>query len=404
VVTIAGKNFYLGPYGSPESHEKCARLIAEWEAGGRKQPPKLLNETPGSFRVKDLILQYYRFAQIEYVDENGEPTTEVTSIRIALRRLRKLFGNVAVAGFGPKSLKLVQTSLTAEGLSRKYINDSINRIRRMFRWGASEELLPAAVLVALQTVPGLTKRRGKARQAKRVKPVADEVVLATIECLPPVVADMVRIQRLTSARPTEICSIQPGLIDRSGDVWKYEPAKHKTEHLDKDRVIFIGPRAQQILRPYLLRPAGDFCFSPSESEKARNEERRANRKSPRTPSQEARKQKKGPKAAPKNCYTTASFRRAIHRACDQAFPPPESLDEAGEDSEQTKPEKKQARVEWIKQHRWSPNRLRHTGGTEIGDKFGIEAASAVMGNTVDVAQVYVERNLKQAREIIKEVG
>jgi hypothetical protein len=180
---------------------------------------------------------------------------------------------------------------------------------------------------------------------------------------------MVRIQRLTSARPTEICSIQPGLIDRSGDVWKYEPTKHKTEHLDKDRVIFIGPRAQQILRPYLLRPADKFCFSPSESEKARNKERRANRKSPLTPSQEARKPKKDREAAPKNCYTTASFRRAIHRACDRAFPPPESPDEAGEDSEQTKQDKKQARVEWIKQHRWSPNRLRHTGGTEIGDKF-----------------------------------
>jgi hypothetical protein len=38
VVTINGKNHYLGPYGSPESHEKYARLIAEWQANGRQLP------------------------------------------------------------------------------------------------------------------------------------------------------------------------------------------------------------------------------------------------------------------------------------------------------------------------------------------------------------------------------
>ena len=39
VVTIDGKNHYLGPYGSPESHEKYSRLIAEWHANGRQLLP-----------------------------------------------------------------------------------------------------------------------------------------------------------------------------------------------------------------------------------------------------------------------------------------------------------------------------------------------------------------------------
>jgi len=30
VVTIDGRNYYLGPFGSPESHEKYAHLVAEW--------------------------------------------------------------------------------------------------------------------------------------------------------------------------------------------------------------------------------------------------------------------------------------------------------------------------------------------------------------------------------------
>lgn len=404
VVTIAGNNFYLGPFGSPKSREKYARLIAEWEASGRSQPPKSPRDTSDSLRVKDLIVRFYRFAKAEYVDEDDKPTDEVTSIRIALQRLRKLYGNTRALDFGPKSLKAVQQSMIAEDLSRTYINDSIGRIRRMFRWAVSEELLPSSVFEALRTVTGLGKRRSKGRQTKRVKPVADEVVTATLQHLPTVSSDMVRVQRLTSARPAEVCAIQPGLVDRSGDVWVYTPGKHKTEHFDKERIIFIGPKAQQILRPYLLRRADAYCFSPTESEAARNRERREKRKSPMTPSQAARKPKKGRKIAPKNCYTTDSFRRAIHRACDRAFPPPESLNDAEDDNEQTRSEKKQARVQWIKQHRWSPNRLRHTAGTEIGEKFGVEAASTVMGNTVDVAQLYVEKNLKQACEIIREVG
>ncbi|HOW72930.1 MAG TPA: hypothetical protein PKY77_20205 [Phycisphaerae bacterium] len=35
VVTIDGKDFYLGPYDTPESRSKYDRLIAMWLAGGR---------------------------------------------------------------------------------------------------------------------------------------------------------------------------------------------------------------------------------------------------------------------------------------------------------------------------------------------------------------------------------
>lgn len=44
------------------------------------------------------------------------------------------------------------------------------------------------------------------------------------------------------------------------------PESHKTEHHGRGRVIAIGPRAQAVLLPYLLRKATTFCFSPRESE------------------------------------------------------------------------------------------------------------------------------------------
>lgn len=92
---------------------------------------------------------------------------------------------------------------------------------------------------------------------------------------------MVRIQRLTSARPGEICSMVPADIDRTEDVWIYRPVEYKTEHFDKDRVIAIGPRAQKVLAPYLAdRDPNAFCFSLAESEARRRAAAAAGRKTP----------------------------------------------------------------------------------------------------------------------------
>ena len=43
------------------------------------------------------------------------------------------------------------------------------------------------------------------------------------------------------------------------------PESHKTEHHGRERVIFIGPKAQDVLRPYLLRDKIGYCFVPAES-------------------------------------------------------------------------------------------------------------------------------------------
>ena len=56
----------------------------------------------------------------------------------------------------------------------------------------------------------------------------DAVVEATLPYLPDIVADMVRVQRLTGARPGEACSLRPADIDRTEAVWKWKPPHHKT--------------------------------------------------------------------------------------------------------------------------------------------------------------------------------
>jgi integrase len=54
---------------------------------------------------------------------------------------------------------------------------------------------------------------------------------------------------------------------------------------------------------------------------------------------------------------------------------------------------------------WHPNQLRHTAGTEIRQRFGLEAAQVVLGHSkADVTQVYAERDQRLAVEVARQVG
>jgi len=66
----------------------------------------------------------------------------------------------------------------------------------MFKWAASEQLVPASVYHALKTVERLKKGRTTAHETTPVRPVEDKVIEATLPLLPMAVADMVQFQRL----------------------------------------------------------------------------------------------------------------------------------------------------------------------------------------------------------------
>jgi integrase len=60
---------------------------------------------------------------------------------------------------------------------------------------------------------------------------------------------------------------------------------------------------------------------------------------------------------------------------------------------------------WQAANRWAPNRLRHTAGTEIRKRFGLEGAQVALGHSkANVTEIYAERDLSKAVEIARQVG
>lgn len=406
IVTLAGTDHYLGIWRSRASKREYDRLIGEWLANGRLPAPKAADD----LTITELIAAYWSFAKTYYV-KHGQPTSQLALVRVALRALRQNYGPTAAGAFGPLALKAIQEQLAAQNLSRSYVNETCACIKRMFKWGVAQERVSITVFQALTTVPGLRRGRSAAREPGPIGPVTDAVVEATLPYLSPVVADMIRVQRLTGCRPGEVCMLRPLDLDTSGDVWAFRPESHKTEHHGRARVISIGPKAQEILRPYLTRAADAYCFSPWESEKQRRAKVHARRlTATNCGNRPGTNRKHTPNRPAGTCYDNNSYRRAIHRACDFAFPAPAPLGrQAGEGQacwqSRLAPQQQEQLAAWQAKHRWSPNRLRHAAATEIRRKYGLEAAQVTLGHaSADVSQIYAERDMAKAAAVMREVG
>src|SRR5262249_7129882 len=132
---------------------------------------------------------------------------------------------------------------------------------------------------------------------------------------------------------------------------------------DVERIIMIGPRAQQILRLWLRADMEAYLFSPAETLDAFNAARTDERKTPwpkkgRTKRPRVRNRRR----PPRDRYDVTSYRRAIARACDLAFPHPELSNIA---KKALTGQQRSELAAWQSQHRWSPNQLRHAAATLV---------------------------------------
>jgi integrase len=343
VVRIEGRDYYLGRFGTDESKLRYHRLLADWRAGllvpANGNAKKSDDRADTVLSVAELAAKYWEFAK-QYYRKDGKLTQP--GIRIALRYLRETSGQAKAKYFGPRALKAIRERMIVADLSRRYVNDNIARIKRCFRWATEEELISGDVYQALCAVSSLASGRSNARETEPIQPVETAAVDATVVYLAGLLANMVRLQLLLACRPSEICQLRPCDVKRRREIWLYEPKRHKTQHRGCSRQITIGPRAQDLLLPYLRRDPHQHCFL-SRLGKA---------------------------------YSTDGYRLAIARACQKADI-----------------------------RRWTPNQLRHVKATEVRARFGLEAAQVYLGHgSANVTQIYAERDRSLAEKVAREIG
>jgi integrase len=380
-----------GAYGSDDSKAEYARIVAQLASGKGALPASKPNH---DCTIAELVLRYMEHAESYYVDPaTKKNTNEVVAFRCALRPLCRLYGDIPAAEFGPLALQSLRSAMVSGswlneeertrrtqehrpiGLARTTCNRDIGRVKQLFKWASSVELIPAHVYHALATVAGLCRGRSAARETEIVTPVDPAVVEATLPRIAPAPADMVRVMLLSGCRVGELCKLRGCELDRTGEQWVYAPGRHKTRHRGHVRNIVFGPQAILILRKYLKANPDAYLFSPAEQARQIKEQKRANRKSKVQPSQIDRSNPNA-KRKPGKHYTPRSVNRAIERGCIKA------------------------NVE-----RWHTHQLRHSAALNILREFGAEAARSALGHrTLNMTMHYAGIDLEKAKEVAKKIG
>ncbi|HEY8747121.1 MAG TPA: tyrosine-type recombinase/integrase [Tepidisphaeraceae bacterium] len=404
-VYLDGRQILLAAHGTAASREKYNRLIAEWMANGRTLPT-----APEEVTILHVIARFSDYAAKYYRHPDGTSTGEYENFKLALRHLKRLYGRLPAADFGPLKLRALREEMikprkekdsttgiekTAAGWSRTYANRQTSRLRHVFKWAAAEEMIPASVHHGLSAIQALRQGRTEARETAPVTTIPQAYVEAVVPFLSRQAAGLLELQSITGARGGELFKLRGCDIDTSKPSWRYTPASHKTAHHGHQRVIHFGPRAKDIITQFLKPNPQATLFSPIDAEAERRAKSFERRQQGGTPmscgNRPGTNRVKNPKRAPKDTYNKHSYARAILRACDKA----DAWEKGGRvigDDERLIP-------------RWHPHQLRHNAATNFRRDYGLEGAQVMLGQkTMRITEMYAEKNTSLAERITAEVG
>ncbi len=216
-------------------------------------------------KLFNLVGQYQKYADGYYRKPTGEPTTEAASVRQATEQLVNCVGNIPANSLNPIQLAKYREGLIERGNSRKTINDKMDRVRRMYKWGVAHGLVSERVLMRISTLPCLKRGRTQAHENRTIKPVQAYQLLASMREMSMSMQRLVRVHYMTGMRPSEVCGMSWDEIEATPDGLVYKPAEHKNAWRDEDRIVVLGPRVTKIITsnyatsgPVLPNKSGEY--------------------------------------------------------------------------------------------------------------------------------------------------
>ncbi len=383
VVTLSGRDVYLGRYDSPGSRKLYKEAIADWIASGdglRASGPGGLS-TNGQLIVGHVALAWLEsYAKPRYV-KGLRVTGQMIRARRAVEELAREHGELLAHRFGADHLLQIRERLVKAGLARPYINSLCGVIRQLWAWAATADggnLVPPGQAHALRLLRSLTRnavvKGARVQEGVEVMPAIREHVEVYLTWLPPIVADLFRVQLLAGMRPCEVCGMRPADIDRTGKLrdgtmfpglWVYDVADqhNKNAHRDQARVVLLGPLAQAILQPYMNKPELSYLFSPAETVRQLGHEIGQW------------------KRLPGELYGADALAHAVRRAFAQ--------------------QQKRGPVLPL----WRPNQLRHLRATEIRSRYDGDCARVVLGHRLPgITGRYAHDDLQKGALVMREIG
>ncbi len=332
-VTLNGDRYYTGKWKTEASEARYRELLAAYlkEEPLAAAAPRARHASPSEPSLEFICAEYLDHSKAEN-DRPGQRDNKQHNHNCNMvKRLLKHFAGTPAACFGPKALKTFMRHQESE-LCRSFVNDQKRRVVRMFRWAASEELIPPQVHQALLSVEGLRRGRTAARETEKVRPVPWSDVEATLPQMHSTLRSMVMLHWYTGLRPSELVDMRWEEIDRSSETWVYSPNTHKNAWRGDSAARPIGPKGREVLTNHRSGLASGPMFNPSDGYRERG--------------------RKPPKHfGPDSTYTPDSYRKAIQRACVRAGVKP-----------------------------WFPYRIRHSFCTRVDSIAGLEAANIAMGD------------------------
>lgn len=260
----AGKWHYLGPAGSDQARQEYASLLAR-VTGGELEPVPRQGKAPRPITVADVLASWLERAAPLLTERGGEEA----QFRKTFVPLDRLFADLPAAEFNASRLAELQAAMATgswltekdreaarKEWSRKVVNQRLGRVRKVWRWAEKMGLVPAGSFASLMVVENIPMGSRLAAEGTGRRTATLAEVKAVCRCFPrhaKVLPAMLLVQWWSGCRPGEVRTMRAGEVDTSGPVWLYRPRLHKCDRWGHDRVIPLGPRAQAVLSPWLLR-------------------------------------------------------------------------------------------------------------------------------------------------------